>query len=77
LVGLTLFYLPWPGFVWLFDGADYLPVAEEGTASIVVDAGIAYIPRQRCQLDISAGTRAHGRTGPKPFISVGFSIRTR
>jgi hypothetical protein len=77
LLALTLSYQPRPGIEWFIDGAAELPEAEDGTASIVVDAGIAYIPRQRCQLDISAGTRAHGRTGPKPFISVGFSIRTR
>ena len=77
LLAMTLSYQLERGVSWFVDGAAEIPEAERGTASLVIDAGVAYIPRQNWQLDISVGTRSHGDTGPKPFISVGFSIRTR
>jgi hypothetical protein len=75
LLALTLGYQPKPNIEWFIDAAAELPEAEGGTASVVIDAGVAYIPRDNWQLDISAGTRAHGSTGPKPFISIGVAYR--
>jgi hypothetical protein len=77
LFAVTLGYQPKPTVEWFIDAAAEVPEAEGGTASVIVDAGVAYIFRQRWQFDISAGTRAHGDTGPKPFVGVGVSFRTR
>ena len=77
LLAMTLSYQPKQGVEWFVDAAAEIPEAEEGTASVVIDAGVAYIPRRNLQLDVSAGTRVHGNTGPQPFISVGVSLRTR
>lgn len=75
LLALTLGYQPQPNVEWFVDAAAELPEAEDGTASVVIDAGVAYIARQNWQLDISAGTRVNGDTGPKPFIAIGLSYR--
>ena len=75
LLAMTLSYLPKDNVEWFLDAAAELPEAEGGTASLVIDAGVAYIPRQNWQFDISAGSRAHGDTGPKPFVSIGVSYR--
>jgi hypothetical protein len=77
LLAVTLGYQPKPTIEWFIDAAAELPEAEGGTASVVVDAGVAYIFRRRWQIDVSVGTRAHGDTGPKPFVGVGLSFRTR
>ena len=77
LLAVTLSHQPAAEVQWFVDGAAELPEAEGGTASLVIDAGVAYIPKRNWQLDISAGTRAHGDTGPKPFIAVGVAWRTR
>jgi hypothetical protein len=75
LLAVTLAYQSRPGVEWFVDAAAEIPEAEQGTASVVIDAGVAYIPRRNLQLDFSAGSRAHGDTGPNPFISVGVSYR--
>lgn len=77
LLAVTLTYEPHPGLQWFIDSGAELPGAEGGTASLVIDAGVAYIPRPNWQFDVSAGTRAHGDTGPKPFVGVGLSWRRR
>lgn len=77
LLALTLGYSPRPGVEWSVDAGAELPEAEDGTASVIIDAGFAYAPGPNWQLDVSGGTRVHGETGPHPFISVGVSIRTR
>ena len=40
-------------------------------------AGVAWLVARNAQLDVSAGTRAIGETGPRPFIAAGLSLRTR
>ena len=77
LLALTLSYQPRPTIEWFVDGGAEIPEAEQGTASVVIDAGVAYIPRPNWQLDISAGKRVHGDTAANPFISVGVSFRSR
>lgn len=77
LLAMTLSYQPRQGIEWFIDAASEVPEAERGTASLVIDGGVAFVPRSNWQFDISAGTRVHGDTGPKPFISVGLSMRTR
>ena len=77
LLAVTLSYSSKPGVQWFIDSAAEIPEAEQGTASVVIDGGVAYVPRANWQFDVSAGTRVHGDTGPNPFISVGVSLRTR
>lgn len=72
---LTLTYAPKPGVAWFVDTGVQAPEAEGGATSIIVDGGVAYIPRQNWQFDISVGTRAHGETPARPFIAVGVAFR--
>jgi hypothetical protein len=55
-------------------GAQYPEVAH-GKASVVVDAGLAYLVTHDLQLDISAGTGVAGRTSPRVFLAAGLSRR--
>ena len=48
-----------------------------GTWSLVVDTGVAWIVGRDVQLDLSAGSGAHGSSPPKPFIAAGISVRAR
>ena len=75
LFALTLSYAPGRRVQWFIDAGAEVPEAQGGAASLSIDAGIAYIPRRNWQLDISAGTRAHGDTAPRPFIGAGISWR--
>lgn len=77
LLAVTLSYQPRPGMEWFVDTAAEIPEAEQGTASVVIDAGLAFIRRKNWQFDFSAGTRVHGDTGPNPFIGAGVSWRSR
>lgn len=77
LLAMTLSYEAKRGVQWFVDAASEVPEAEEGVASVVIDGGLAYIPRKNWQIDISAGKRVHGDTEADPFISVGLSIRSR
>ena len=49
--------------------------APGGTWALAVDAGLAYIVGRDVQLDVSAGTRAHGTTPARPFVAIGVSAR--
>ena len=77
LLAVTLSYQPRPGMELFVDGAAEIPEAEQGTASVVIDAGLAVIRRKNWQFDVSAGKRVHGDTAPNPFVSVGVSYRSR
>lgn len=46
-------------------------------SSLILDAGVAYLPSRNVQFDVSAGNGAHGRTPPRLFLSVGLSLRFR
>lgn len=48
---------------------------KKGKASVIIDAGGAYIIGRDIQLDLSMGTGAAGATPPHPFIAAGFSKR--
>lgn len=52
-----------------------VPEAARGRSAATVDAGVAWIARPNLQIDLSAGTRALGRTPPRRFVAVGLSIR--
>lgn len=46
-------------------------------SAIIVDGGVAYIPKPNVQLDISAGKRARGESPANWFIAAGVSFRVR
>jgi hypothetical protein len=75
LLALTLTYAPRPSLYWFVDAGGQTREEEGGAATITIDAGIGYIPRQNWQLDISAGTRARGETSAQGFVSIGISYR--
>jgi hypothetical protein len=73
---VTLAYSRHPGLSWFVDTSLQQREIAEGTASIIVDGGVAYIPRQNWQFDFSAGARARGDTPARMFIAVGLAFRT-
>ena len=75
LLALTLAYAPRDGVSWFVDTGPQMPEAEGGTTSAIVDEGGAYIFGRNWQVDLSAGTRAHGETAPHPFVAIGFAYR--
>ena len=75
LFALTLSYAPRPNVSWFIDAGGQAPEGFDGVATAVVDAGVAYIPGQNWQIDVSAGKRAVGRTSPQGFVSIGFAYR--
>lgn len=77
LIAATLSYESRPGLSWFIDANGNFPEQQDGKAGIVADAGVAWTPRPNVQLDFSAGTRVHGDTPPRPFISAGLAIRSR
>jgi hypothetical protein len=57
------------------DGAVQSPEERRGGASVVVDAGTAWIAGRDTQFDISAGWRVRGSTAPNVFLAAGISRR--
>ena len=57
------------------DAAVQTPEEKGGGASLIVDAGAAWIIGRNTQLDVSAGWGAHGTTAPNVFIGAGISRR--
>jgi len=53
------------------------PEKKEGQTAAILDSGIAYIIGENFQVDASIGTRVHGETSPRPFLSFGVSWRWR
>ena len=51
------------------------PEETRGRTAATIDAGIAWIAHPNAQIDLSAGTRALGRTPPRLFWALGLSIR--
>jgi Putative MetA-pathway of phenol degradation len=77
LIALTLNYLPSKHFNPFVDMGLQRPEESDGKSSVIFDTGVAYIIGRNVQLDVSAGTGAHGNTPPHPFIGFGVSFRTR
>jgi len=57
------------------DGASQSPEERGGGASLVVDAGTAWVVGSNTQFDISAGWRASGSNAPNVFVAAGISRR--
>jgi hypothetical protein len=77
LAALTLSYSPKPRANMFIDVGIQQPEVGGGTASAIVDGGVAFFLGSNWQFDISTGARVHGETGPRPFIAVGFAVRNR
>jgi hypothetical protein len=77
LFATTLNYLPTKKLNPFIDIGVQSPEEKNGQASAVLDGGVAYIVGSNVQLDASIGTRVHGETGPRPFLSFGISWRTK
>jgi hypothetical protein len=75
LFALTLNYLPSKKLNPFIDFGLQVPEEKNGEASVIVDAGVAYIVGRNVQLDVSVGTGVNGQTPPHPFVSLGVSFR--
>jgi hypothetical protein len=75
LVAATLHYEPTDRLNPFVDVGLQAPEADGGETAVVFDGGLAYIVQPNVELDASAGTRVHGETPPRPFVTVGISIR--
>jgi len=77
LFALTLNYLPTKKINPFIDMGLQTSEEKQGKSSLIVDTGLAYIISHNIQIDASVGEGAHGHTPPRPFLSVGFSIRSK
>jgi hypothetical protein len=77
LFAVTLNYLPTKKLNPFVDLGVQFPEASNGPTSAILDGGVAYIIGHNLQLDASIGTRVHGETAPRPFLSFGISWRAR
>ncbi len=75
LGALTLNYSPTARFNPFLDMGYQSPEQPDQGASVVIDAGIAYIVGRDIQIDLSAGRGVHGTTPPRPFLAIGLSRR--
>lgn len=75
LFALTLTYAPKPNVAWFVDAGGQTAELDGGDASTIFDAGVAYIPQENWQFDISGGKRLLGRETSEGFISIGFAYR--
>jgi Putative MetA-pathway of phenol degradation len=75
LFAMTIGYSPRPALNFFIDTSYQRREASGGTASTVWDGGVAYIPRQNWQFDISAGARTRGETAARAFVAIGFAYR--
>lgn len=75
LFATTLNYLPTKKLNPFVDLGIQAPEMSDGQTAAILDSGIAYIIGQNLQLDASVGTRVHGETAPRPFLSFGISWR--
>lgn len=76
LSALTLNYLPTERVNPFIDAGLQYPEQPHGATSITLDAGIALIVNPDMQLDLSAGRGVQGDTPPRPFVSLGVSLRS-
>src|ERR1041385_4542204 len=77
LFATTLNYLPTKKLNPFIDIGVQAPEEKNGETSAILDSGVAYIVGRNLQLDASIGTRVHGDTGPRPFLSFGISWRAK
>ena len=75
IYALTLGYTPHPAISLFVDTSLQWREREGGSDSNVWDGGVAYIPRQNWQFDISAGARTRGDTASRVFVAIGFAYR--
>ncbi|HEX8028893.1 MAG TPA: transporter [Vicinamibacterales bacterium] len=75
IFAVTLGYSPRPAVSVFVDSAVQQREIAGGMASSIVDGGVAYIPRQNWQFDVSAGARARGETAARMFVAVGVAYR--
>jgi hypothetical protein len=75
LIATTLNYLPTKKLNPFVDVGVQTPETTNGPTAAILDGGLAYVIGQNLQLDASVGTRVHGETGPRPFLSFGVSWR--
>ncbi len=75
LFAMTLNYNPSPALNLFADTGMQSAETHRGRASVIVDAGTAYILGRDVQLDASVGWGAAGTTPPRPFVAVGISRR--
>jgi len=77
LFATTLNYLPNKKINPFIDVGVQSAEGKNAQASVILDSGMAYIIGRNVQLDASIGTRVHGATGPRPFLSFGISWRAK
>ena len=77
LGALTLTYSPNERVLPFVDAGYQSRDDSGGTWSLIVDAGVGWIVGRDVQLDLSAGSGAHGSSPPKPFVAIGISVRAR
>lgn len=75
LLAATLNFNPSKALNFFIDSGMQSREARGGRATIIVDAGGAYIIGHDIQLDLSIGTGVAGTTPPHPFLAAGFSKR--
>jgi hypothetical protein len=75
LAALTIQFNFSPKLNVFVDGGMQTPEQRAGTASLLVDSGVAWIIGQSTQLDASIGWGAHGTASPRVFWSAGVSRR--
>jgi len=77
LFAVTLNYNPTTKLNPFIDLGVQAPEVRNGPGSAILDGGVAYIIGENVQLDAAIGTRVHGETGPRPFVTCGVSWRSR
>jgi outer membrane putative beta-barrel porin/alpha-amylase len=77
LFATTLNYLPNKKLNPFVDVGVQSPELKNGQAGAILDSGVAYIIGHNWQVDAALGTRVHGETGPRPFLTFGISWRIR
>ncbi len=75
LFALTLTYARRANTAWFVDTGWRSAEVEGGVSAMLIDAGVAYIPRQDWQFDISGGRRAFGSASAQGFVAVGIAYR--
>lgn len=75
LAAMTLNFNPSKKLNLFIDTGIQSQEEKDGKASVVLDAGGAYIIGRDIQVDMSIGKGIAGRTPPHPFVALGFSER--
>ena len=75
IYAVTIGYAPRPAVSLFVDTSLQRREREGGSASTVWDGGVAYIPRQNWQFDVSAGARTRGQSAARVFVAIGCAYR--